>query len=133
MNTDAIIPSTCWERGPHCGSLLTVADARVTKVSPYPERLASLRMFSVKRIRGLPELVYHPDRVLYPMKRAGPLGSGRWQRVSWDEALDEMAKAMLAVRERYGPKALCGAVSNAHFSRGVMLALPCGPSGRPTG
>ena len=129
--TNAIIPSTCWECSAHCGSLVTVEDGRVTRVSPYPEHPASLGAFCVKGIRGLPELTYHPDRVLYPMKRTGPRGGGRWQRVSWDEALDEMAGAMLAVRERYGPTALCGAVSNAHFSRGVMLALLLRAFGSP--
>ena len=129
--TKTIIPSTCWECSAHCGSLVTVEDGRVTRVSPNPEHPASLGAFCVKGIRGLPELTYHPDRVLYPMKRTGPRGGGRWQRVSWDEALDEMADAMLAVRDRYGPTALCGAVSNAHFSRGVALALLLRAFGSP--
>ena len=132
MNTTkSIIPSTCWECSAHCGSLVTVEDGRVTRVSPNPEHPASLGAFCVKGIRGLPELTYHPDRVLHPMKRTGPRGGGRWQRVSWDQALDEMADAMLAVRERYGPTALCGAVSNAHFSRGVMVALLLRAFGSP--
>ena len=41
-NTKAIIPSTCWECSAHCGSLVTVEDGRVTRVSPNPEHPASL-------------------------------------------------------------------------------------------
>ena len=86
----------------------------------------------MKGIRGLPELTYHPDRVLHPMKRTGPRGGGQWQRVSWDEALDEMADAMLAVRDRYGPTALCGAVSNAPLQPrgdgGAVAAGVCSPN-----
>src|SRR4051794_37918851 len=40
---------------------------------------------------------YHPDRLLYPMKRAGSKGSGRFERISWDEALDTVAGRLNAI------------------------------------
>ena len=126
-----ILPSTCWECNTHCGSLVTVEDGRVTKVAPNPDHPASLGAFCVKGIRGLPELTYHPDRLLHPMKRTGPRGGGQWRRIGWDEALDEMTERLLAVRDRHGPMAICGAVSNAHFSRGVSLALLMRAFGSP--
>lgn len=126
-----IIPTTCWECSTHCGALVTVEDGRVTKVAPNPEHPASLGAFCVKGIRGLPELTYHPDRVRYPMKRTGARGDGEWQRISWDEALDEMCARFLDVCAEHGPLALCGAVSNAHFSRGVSLALLMRAFGSP--
>jgi anaerobic selenocysteine-containing dehydrogenase len=52
--------------------------------------------------------LYHPDRVLYPLKRVGERGGGEWQRVSWDEALDGIAAGLTAVRDRYGVDAICG-------------------------
>jgi len=127
----SVVASTCWECSTHCGSLVTVEDGHVTKVAPNPDHPASLGAFCVKGIRGLPELTYHPDRVLYPMKRAGARGGGAWQRLSWDEALDEMTDCLLRVRQEHGPLALCGAVSNAHFSRGVSLALLMRAFGSP--
>ena len=127
----AVIRSTCWECSTHCGSLVTVEDGRVTRIAPNPDHPASRGAFCVKGIRGLPELTYHPDRILHPMRRGGPRGGGQWQRISWDEALDEMADRLLAVRETYGSLALCGAVSNAHFSRGVSLALLMRAFGSP--
>ncbi len=39
------------------------------------------------------EHLYHPDRLKYPLRRSGERGSGKWDRVSWDEALDEVAQA----------------------------------------
>ena len=126
-----VVASTCWECSTHCGSLVTVEDGRVTRVAPNPDHPASLGAFCVKGIRGLPELTYHPDRVLYPMKRAGERGAGAWERLSWDDALDEMTDRMLKVRDEHGPLALCGAVSNAHFSRGVSLALLMRALGSP--
>lgn len=119
----ATVPSTCWECSTCCGALLTVEDGRVTHVAPNPAHPASRGAFCIKGIRGMPGLAYGEERLLYPMRRAGERGSGRWERVSWDEALDEMAARLEAVRTQYGPLALAGATSGAFFSRSVVLAL----------
>ncbi|NKB20852.1 MAG: molybdopterin-dependent oxidoreductase [Alphaproteobacteria bacterium] len=125
------IASTCWECSTHCGGHFTTEDGRVTKITPNAEHPASLGAFCVKGIRGLPELTYHPDRVLYPMRRTAERGDGQWQRISWDEALDEMCDRFLETQAKYGPLSLCGAVSNAHFSRGVSLSLLMRAFGSP--
>ncbi len=59
-------------------------------------------------LRGLAALrwVYHPDRLQFPLKRVGERGEGKWQRVSWDEALDGIASKLLEIKERYGAQAL---------------------------
>jgi anaerobic selenocysteine-containing dehydrogenase len=125
------VASTCWECSTHCGGLFTSENGRVTKIAPNPDHPASLGAFCIKGFRGLPELTYHPDRVLHPMRRKGPRGQGQWQKITWDEALDEMCENFLKVQNEYGPLSLCGAVSNAHFSRGVSLALLMRAFGSP--
>ena len=52
------------------------------------------------------ERVHHPDRLKYPMRRVGPKGSGEFERVSWDEAMDLLAKKMLEAEARHGPQAI---------------------------
>lgn len=52
-----------------------------------------------------------PDRVLYPLRRAGARGEGRWERISWDEALDEIADAMLDAIVEVGPASIVHEVS----------------------
>src|SRR5262245_21570277 len=52
------------------------------------------------------ERVHHPDRLLYPLKRTGPKGSGQFERVSWEEALDRTAEAMLSAEGAFGPEAV---------------------------
>jgi anaerobic dimethyl sulfoxide reductase subunit A len=47
--------------------------------------------------------LYDPNRVIYPMKRVGERGSGKWQRISWDEALDTIAAKLIECKEKYGP------------------------------
>jgi len=52
------------------------------------------------------ERVHHPDRLLHPLKRTGPKGSGQFTRCTWDEALDMTAEAFLAAERKYGPEAV---------------------------
>jgi len=49
---------------------------------------------------------YHPDRVLYPLRRSGPKGSGEFERISWDRALDEIVDKWKAIIDQYGPQAI---------------------------
>ena len=65
------------------------------------------------------------------MRRVGARGEGKWARVSWDEALDEMADRLAEVRQTYGPEAIVGATSGAYFSRSVILALTLRSIGSP--
>lgn len=48
----------------------------------------------------------HPDRVNYPLKRLGKRGEGRWERISWDQALDEIADKLARIRDAHGPEAV---------------------------
>ncbi|TCH98194.1 hypothetical protein EJV46_13465 [Roseococcus sp. SYP-B2431] len=126
------VHSTCWECSAYCGSILTVDDAgRVVKVAPNPASPVSRGAFCVKGIRALPEQTYQDSRLRHPLRRVGPRGSGQWEQVSWDSALDEMARRMAEVRGKYGPKSLVGAVSGAAFSRGPIMALLMRSLGSP--
>jgi anaerobic selenocysteine-containing dehydrogenase len=49
---------------------------------------------------------YHPDRLLYPMRRTGPKGSKQFERITWDEALDEIVTRWKAIIDEYGPQAI---------------------------
>jgi len=50
--------------------------------------------------------MYGPDRVLHPMKRAGERGSGKWEKISWEQAFEEIGDKIAGVIQKYGPKAL---------------------------
>ena len=59
----------------------------------------------------IPEVMYHPNRVKYPLKRVGARGEGKWQQISWDEALNTIAGNLKRIKEKYGPEAIhvsCG-------------------------
>jgi anaerobic selenocysteine-containing dehydrogenase len=52
------------------------------------------------------ERIHHPDRLLYPMRRTGPKGSGQFARISWDEALDEIAARFDSAEREFGAESV---------------------------
>ena len=72
-------------------------------------------------IRGnhAPEIVYSPDRVLYPLRRTGTKGTMDFERISWNEALDTIADRLKAVAAAYGPQSLCMYTGRGNFERSL--------------
>jgi anaerobic selenocysteine-containing dehydrogenase len=60
-----------------------------------------------RRLRAK-EVMYHPDRLNYPLKRAGEKGEGKWNQISWDQAFDEIAEQLQGIKDKYGAEALGG-------------------------
>ncbi|MFQ5894618.1 MAG: molybdopterin-dependent oxidoreductase [Nitrospinota bacterium] len=73
-----------------CGILVHVADGRAVKLEGDPECPNNAGKLCPKGRAGL-DLLYHPDRLKYPLKRADARGEGKWERISWGRALDEIA------------------------------------------
>src|ERR687892_2077558 len=90
----------------HCATIATVEKGRVVRLDPDPHH-PNGGVMCVKG-KAAPELVYSPDRLNYPLKRTRPKGDADpgWQRVSWDEALEEIARRITEIRRRYGAKAI---------------------------
>jgi anaerobic selenocysteine-containing dehydrogenase len=90
----------------HCATIATVENGHVTRLDPDHDHPNG----GVMCIKGkaAPELVYNSARLDYPLKRTRPKGDADpgWQQVSWDEALDEIARRIIALRERYGAKSI---------------------------
>jgi anaerobic selenocysteine-containing dehydrogenase len=114
-----ILKSVCRSCHGGCGTLLHVRNGELIKVAGDPESpLNKGRLCPIGA--NSRELVYHPDRLKYPMRRRGPRGSGEWDRITWDEALDEISERLLAIREEYGPEAIAmGTGTGRHHIRWV--------------
>jgi anaerobic selenocysteine-containing dehydrogenase len=84
-----------------CGIEVFVKDGRATRVQPFKDYPRG--PICVKGNSILFQL-YHPDRLKYPMKRTNPKGSQNagWQRISWDEALDTIARKLFEIKQKYG-------------------------------
>ncbi len=102
-----------------CGVLITVEDGRATRIQGDPRHPVT-RGFLCAKVAKYLDRVYSPDRVLYPMRRVGAKGLANgvanagegacatqvWQRITWDEALDEIASRFRAVISEFGSEAI---------------------------
>lgn len=99
-------PSVCTKDCPDtCGLLVKVEDGRITKVKGDPDHPFT-RGFICKKAAYFPGHVHNEDRILTPLKRSGPKGSGRFDPISWDEALDRVSAKIRAVSTEFGPESI---------------------------
>jgi len=87
-----------------------VENGRLVKIDEDPNYPAKdQNIWAIKdcpRLRAAKEYIYHPKRIRFPLKRVGERGEGKWERISWHEALDEIAAKLKEIRERYGAEAV---------------------------
>jgi anaerobic selenocysteine-containing dehydrogenase len=86
------------------GILVHLVDGKITKIEGDPGS-ANKGVLSTRELASL-EILYHPDRLQHPLKRGGGRGEGKWQQISWDEALDTVADELTSAREKYGPESV---------------------------
>ena len=89
----------------NCGVIATVKDGRVIKVEGNPADRMSKGRMCAKGLSGI-QALYHPNRNKYPMLRVGKRGENKWKRISWDEAIDIIARKLMETREKYGAEAV---------------------------
>jgi anaerobic selenocysteine-containing dehydrogenase len=82
-----------------CSLVTTVQDGIAIKLQGNPDHRPTDGVLCTKVSRYL-ERTYHADRVLHPLKRVGPKGSGQFSPVGWDEALDDIAQRLRAIAAR---------------------------------
>ena len=145
-------PSLTLVRGacPHdcpdtCAWAVTVEGGRATALQGDPDHPFTAGGLCAKVNRFLEDRVYHPDRLLHPMRRSGPKGAGIFTRITWDEALAEVAERLGGVVRAHGGEAVMpysylgtqglvqgSAVSDVLFARlgatGLVRAV-CGSAG----
>jgi len=96
-----VVKTACCFCKPFCGLLVSVEDGKIVKVEPDPEDHMSQGAICPKAL-ATKQLIYHPDRILNPMKREG----NTWKRISWDEALDTVAGQIVRYQESDGPESI---------------------------
>jgi anaerobic selenocysteine-containing dehydrogenase len=99
-----------------CGSIAVVENGRFTALEPDPAHPTGKALCA--KGRAAPELVYHPDRLLYPMRRTRPKGDPDpgWQRISWDEAFDLAASRLKEIAQAHGPEGVAFGVASPSTS-----------------
>ena len=113
----------------HCAAKATVEDGKIVKWRRDTESgLPSEPCPPLKGIANM-EIPSHPDRLKYPQRRVGARGEGKWERLSWDDALDAIAGKLNEFKETYGPEsvAVClGEPKGLEFAWGQRFASAFG-------
>lgn len=100
-----ILKSVCRSCHGGCGVLMHVKAGVLTDVKGDPDSpLNKGRLCPIGA--STKDIVYHPDRLKYPMRRIGERQSGKWERITWDEALDEIAEKLTAIKKEFGPESI---------------------------
>ncbi len=97
------VPGMCQLCSTICGIVGYVKNDRIVKIEGNPNDPNSRGKLCARGQAGLNHQ-YHPERLLYPLKRVGDRGEGKWKRIGWDEALDEIADKLRAVRDAGHPE-----------------------------
>ncbi|MDH3883991.1 MAG: molybdopterin-dependent oxidoreductase, partial [Desulfobacterales bacterium] len=92
----------CWLQA---GVLATVENGKVVKLKGEPDHPVN-QGWICERSKAFIEHLYHKDRLNYPLKRVGNRGEGKWERISWDDALDEIAQKFQKIKSESGAEAL---------------------------
>ncbi|UCG71583.1 MAG: molybdopterin-dependent oxidoreductase [Chromatiales bacterium] len=89
-----------------CGAYVEVVGGKATRILPDKAHPIS-KGYLCRKARGfIDDMQYHPDRLKYPMRRAGERGEGKWERISWDEALTAIAAKFNQIKDESGPEAV---------------------------
>ena len=125
MSDVKFVKTVCRSCHGGCGVIAHVKDGKVVKVEGDPDSPIGRGTMCTKGL-AVTQLAYHPDRIIYPMKKA----KSGWSRISWDEALDTVADKFKEVIAQHGPEAILvgqgtGRDYESHFSRfGNLLGTP---------
>jgi len=100
-----IIKSACGFCYAGCGVRIHVENGKPVKIEGDPENPINKGLLCEKALASL-EYLYHPERLRYPLKRKGNRGDGKWQRISWDEALDIVSERLQSAKKESGPESV---------------------------
>lgn len=89
----------------HCGLLVQIENGQVVEIKGNPSHPISRGFICLKAAHAI-KWLYHPDQLKYPLKRSGERGEGKWERITWDRAMDEIAQKLRSIKENFGPEAL---------------------------
>jgi len=107
--------TSTYDCGGRCPLKLHVKDNRILRVegddAPEPRQLRTCL-----RCRAYKQYVHHPQRLLYPQKRIGKRGEGKFERISWDEAYDMFTRELDRIKRTYGNEAILLATGGAYLA-----------------
>lgn len=128
MSEESFVYTSCPGWGDHefCALKTIVKDGKIVRTEPaeYTGAEADEGYICQKGIMSCRQ-PYNEKRLTHPLKRVGERGEGKWEKISWDQALDEIAEKLLELREKHGPETLAmwNVVASVPPSQGLASVL----------
>jgi len=105
----------CFTCSQQCGHIAHIENGKVTRLIGDREHPRTAGFICPKGAQAH-ELHNSPDRIHHPLKRAGPRGSGEWETIGWDQAIDEIADKLTLIADKFGPEAVAHGMGTLHGS-----------------
>jgi len=121
--------TSAFDCGGRCPLRVHVKDGVITRIEGDDFKDIDGQLRACVRGRAYRHWIYHPDRLMYPMKRVGERGEGKFERISWDAAMDTIVKELNRIKETYGNSAIFfgsgsgGQLAALHTSGSIRRAL----------
>ncbi len=115
-----IIPTSCYIGFLACGALAHVEDGKLIKVTGNPEHPWSA---ICPKCSESVQALYNPNRPIHPMKRTGDRGEGKWERITWEEALETVADRFAEVIDKHGPESILAMDGSPGRTHALSIAL----------
>ena len=117
---ESVVPALCGVCAAGCAVEVIKDGDRIVRLRPRPNHPAGI---VCTRGTRAPEIVYSPDRVLHPLRRVGARGEGRFERISWDEAMAMIVDRIHEIAAAHGPEALATYTGRGNFEFGLNEAF----------
>lgn len=114
----------------NCGVIATVKNGHVVKLEGNPEDPMSKGRLCAKGLSGIHAL-YNPARLKYPLIREGGRGENKWRRISWEEAVDVIARKLMDAREKFGAESVFCSTGGGGNPEFFSIARFCNIFGTP--
>ncbi|TKB28062.1 dehydrogenase [Desulfopila sp. IMCC35006] len=116
-----IIPTVCGICDAGCGVNVHLVDGMITgqtRLKDHPCNVICHRGAHAE------EIIYSKDRLLYPQRRIGERGEGRFERIGWDQAYDFWLEKLDEIKRKFGPEAICMYTGRGNFEFGIQETFP---------
>ena len=103
-----------------CGVKIDLSDGQIEGITPLKNH--PVGVVCPRGVRSK-DIVYSPDRLKYPLARTGERGEGKFERVSWDDAMGRIAEKLLAIKDETGPESVMTYIGRGLFDKGLIEAF----------
>jgi len=122
-----VFQSVCQECYMGDGVLVYVKNGKVVKIKGDPASPVTEGDNHCSKCRNVINgTLYNPDRLKYPLKRRAKKGEDKWERISWDQAIDEITDQIIRIHEQQGPLAFAASVDGWHYTLCCLLMRALG-------